>query len=63
MVTKPAHWETAWAVRPPDLRAEEIERLRAENERLRAALEQIADVAHPPDMRAANIAREALGRV
>jgi len=39
-----------------------IEALRAEVERLRAALEEIADVAHPPDMHAANIARRALGR-
>lgn len=31
-------------------------------ERFQAALEEIADVAHPPDMRAANIARVALGR-
>jgi predicted phosphohydrolase len=40
----------------------ERDMLRRENERLRAALEEIADVAHPPDMRSVNIARRALGR-
>jgi len=30
--------------------------------KLRAALDEIANVAHPPDMRSVNIARRALGR-
>jgi len=42
--------------------ARERNELWVENKRLQAALEEIADVAHPPDMRAVNIARVALGR-
>jgi hypothetical protein len=41
----------------------ERDELHAENERLRAALEEIANAQWPVDTRACNIARRALGRV